>query len=462
MQTYFPHPGSSARPGLSNFCPNLFLLSCLLLAVFTGLSPAYSQDYGTTLPESVETDIEYGTIRYASTPRTDPIALLRDRKDLNLKFNPANGYLNSLLEALRIDPTSQILVFSRTSLNIAIITPETPRAIYFNDTTYLAWTLGSDVIEIASMDPKLGPVFYNLAQNQQTIKFDQQTAQCLRCHDSYSLTGGGVPRFILGSGYTGANGNLVSHEGWILTDPATPLQFRWGGWYVTGKHGNQVHLGNIVVNDPAELQQLESMRNGNLDTLETLLNTSPYLARSSDIVALMVIEHQVYVQNLITRVGYDIRTALQNNPEFQDEVLNGNNEKIDIPDPVNQLIRNISEPLVRAMLMANEAPLTDTIAGSSGYAEWFESQGPYDNQKRSLRELDLQTRLFRYPLSYLIYSAAFDQLPILAKQHIYRRLAEILHSQDQAEEFQYLSGDDKTAILEILNETSPEFTAAIK
>ena len=435
---------------------------CLIQAILLTGQPVAGQSndnssspYGSV--SGTESDIEYGVMRYSTTTRTDPIATLATDNNSGLKFHAERGYLDALLESLQISPASQLLVFSRTSLNIANITPKTPRVIYFNDTTYVAMVPGSGVLEIASMDPHLGPVFYTLEQKEQSKpRFEQQTDQCLRCHDSYSMTGGGVPRFILGSGYTGANGNLVSHEGWILTDTSTPLESRWGGWYVTGKHGKQVHLGNIAVNDPADLFQMESLRIGNITSLETLLNTDPYLAKTSDIVALMVIEHQVEVQNLITRVNYDIRSALDANPELLAESGQDINK---IPDAVARLINDISAPLVGALLMVDEEPLTDTLEGAAAYAEWFTGLGPFDNQGRSLREFDLKTRLFRYPLSYLIYSPAFDNLPDLVKQHIYQRLAMILGNKDK-DEFTHLTTADRTAILAILNETKPEFMAA--
>ena len=70
-----------------------------------------------------------------------------------------------------------------------------------------------------------------------------------------------------------------------------------------------------------------------------------------------------------------------------------------------------------------------------------------------LRDFDLQTRLFRYPLSYMIYDAAFDALPDLAKERIYQRLLEILTGKDQSEAYARLSAADRRAILEIVRET---------
>ena len=448
---YPPDHRNTPMPPLRTY-HSVFFAAGLLLANISSLhSQTPAMTYGGSGQAVPEPDIEYGIMHYSSAPRTDPVTSVDPSR---LRFQSGRGYLDSLLQALGISPTSQILVFSRTSLNVGNITPRTPRAIYFNDQTYVAWVPGSDSIEIASMDPGLGQVFYTLEQTP-GAGFGQQTAQCLRCHDSYTLTGGGVPRFILGSGYTGANGNLVSHEGWILTSPSTPLQSRWGGWYVTGRHGKQVHLGNIVVTDPADLYQLDSLRKGNIDNLEALIDTDPYLTRYSDIVALLVIEHQVEVQNLITRVNYDLRTALADHPEL---LSAPGLHILSVAAPIRQLVENMAEPLVRAMMMVDEQPLTNTVSGESGYSKWFQNQGPRDSRQRSLRKLDLQTRLFRYPVSYLVYSDAFNALPLLARQQVYLRLRELLDGGQLPEGYGRLAEFDREATLSILNETVPEFS----
>ena len=258
-------------------------------------------------------DDEYPTIGYSTTRPTDPVAMLAARLeagDAKLTYAQPRGYLDSLLAALEIDPASQVLVFSQTSLQARRIRPAAPRAIYFNDDVYVAW-VQEGPIEIASMDPKLGAVYYLLEQTPAAApKFAQEFTRCLSCHDSYSLSGGGVPRLIVGSGYTGAGGDLVTHEGWILVTDRTPLKSRWGGWYVTGQHGDQVHLGNVVIRSLTDFERLEELRIGNIETLDHLFDTTAYLTNKSDVVALMVLEHQTNVQNLITRVSYDVQTAL--------------------------------------------------------------------------------------------------------------------------------------------------------
>jgi hypothetical protein len=331
-----------------------------------------------------------------------------------------------------------MLVYSRTSLQVGRILPETPRAIYFNDDSYVAWIPQSPSLEIASFDPELGPVFYTLPQQQaDEPAMERQIGSCLRCHDSYSLTGGGVPRFLLGSGYTGPDGELVSHEAWILTSQATSMRNRWGGWYVTGRHGDAKHLGNIVVQNAEDLQELDSLRIGNVEDLSAFFDTSAYLTPYSDIVALMVLEHQVEVHNLISRLRYE---ALGTEAGIS----------------ADELERQV-ESLVRAMLMVDAIELTAPLDGSSGFAEHFATLGPVDAAGRSLRELDLDTRVFRYPMSYLIYSTAFNALPESVKNAVFARIGEILRATPAQDGFANLSVADRAAIAEILADTLPDF-----
>jgi hypothetical protein len=97
--------------------------------------------------------------------------------------------------------------------------------------------------------------------------------------------------------------------------------------------------------------------------------------------------------------------------------------------------------------------LTEPVRGVSGFSEVFASSGPRDRKGRSLRDLDLKTRLLRYPCSYLIYSEPFDQLPEVARERLYRRLWEVLTGRDNTAKFASLSAKDRKAILEILQDT---------
>jgi hypothetical protein len=400
-------------------------------------------------PRALRYDTEYPAIGYSTTAPSGAIADLEarlERGDLTLDFDGGRGYLDSLLAALEIGVESQVLVFSKTSLQLESINAANPRAIYFNDDTYVAWVPSGQGLEIATLDANLGPVFYTLAADAAAgPKLERKLGECLRCHDSYSLTGGGVPRFITGSGYVDVDGNIAAHEGWILTSDQTPLRSRWGGWYVSGHHGAQVHLGNIAVREVAELERLDELRKGNLDDLDSLLDTEAYASNQSDIVALLVLEHQVHVQNVITRTGWDARTSLTGPA--------GEGSDADATARVAEL----AEPLVEALFLVGETELTDEISGTSGFAEAFIARGPRDAQGRSLRELDLKTRLFKYPLSYLIYSRAFQSLPVAIKDRVFARIDEILSGADTSEAFARLTAAERTAIEEILRATKPDY-----
>ena len=399
---------------------------------------------------------EYPVMRYATRNPTDRVAELRRMiasGQAQLSFEPGQGYLASLLASLDVPVSSQMLVFSGTSLQTGLVSADTPRAIYFGDEVYVAWLQGSDLLEIAAFDPNLGPVFYTLSQEESdTPNVQRQTEMCLTCHDSYGLTGGGVPRFLIGSGPTDERGRMASHEGWFLSTDQTPLSRRWGGWYVTGTHGDQRHAGNIVVrlsDDPAPSGEAT---NGNRTDLSGLLDTDRYLTGHSDIVALMVVEHQIYVHNLLTRVNWEVRTLLAG-PSAQPGRAGSPSQDADL----ESRIATIAEPLVAAMLFVNEATLSGAISGTSGFRADFESRGPFDGNGRSLRHLDLTRRLFRYPMSFLIYSGAFDGLPTEAKEQVFRRVWEVLAGVDRSGRFDHLSVNDRMAILEILRETKEEF-----
>ena len=409
-------------------------------------------------PTMLRYDAEYPTIRYATTPRTDRVAQLQARlaaRETSLRYAEPRGYLDSLLAALEIDASSQVLVFSQTSLQSERIRPSSPRAIYFNDDTYVAWVQGGP-IEIAAMDPVLGQVFYTLEQTAtRTPPFEQKDVQCLACHDSYSLTGGGVPRFLTGSGYIGSRGELMAHEGWILVSDRTPLRNRWGGWYVTGRHGDQVHLGNVVIRSYDDFERLDALRTHDVASLAGRFDTSPYLTDKSDIVALLVFEHQTNMQNAITRLNYDARNLLYAQAQGDGAALEAAQEAFD----------TAVEQLVERALFVGAAEITSPISGDAAFVEQFMSRARRDGQGRSLRDLDLSRRLFRYPASYVLETPAFAALPDVARSAVYTRLAAVLSGPANAADddpFAHLSADDRSAVREILAATTPELAAVLR
>lgn len=384
-------------------------------------------------------DTEYPSIGYGKTPPDDAFTRAMEAA-AELEHDPlGRGYLDSLLKALDIDPASQVLVFSKTSLKQRFITAENPRSLFFNDEVYVGFVPGSSTLEVAAMDPRLGPVFFDFAQSPEApARFEQETGRCLRCHDSYSMTGGGVPRFFLSSVLAGPDGNMVSHELSEITDTSTPLERRWGGWYVTGEHGTQKTLGNFVIRDVSVLREPGFSGLGNLQTLESLVDLARYPRPTSDIVALLVLEHQVEVQNAITRLNYDSRTQLEQGP-------------LD-----TATLDELTLPLLDALFMAHEAPLGAPVTGSSEYADNFTQRGPADSKGRSLRDFDLRTRTFRYPLSYLVYSEAITALAEPVRQHLFGKIRAVLENAPGAPDYPHLAADQRSAIADILRETKPD------
>jgi hypothetical protein len=200
-------------------------------------------------------------------------------------------------------------------------------------------------------------------------------------------------------------------------------------------HGRQVHLGNIVIKTIYDFDKLDELRIGNRATLDGLVDTKPYLTDESDIVALLVLQHQADVQNLITRVSYDAQSPAEKRE-----------------DPLEDTV----ERLLRMMLFVDAVEYTEPISGDAKFAAQFASRAVRDAQGRSLRDFDLTRRLFRYPLSYVIYSQAFDALPADARSMFYARLNEVLTGADTSESFADLSAADRAAILGILRDTKPD------
>jgi hypothetical protein len=418
---------------------------------------------GSQLPN----DAEHEAIAYSSSAPTDSIARLQEKIDdgeVKLVYDEHRGYLPSLLDRLEIPVSSQGLVFSRTSLQVDRISPWTPRAIYFNDDVYVGWVQGGPVVEIASADPNLGAVFYTLSQNESVPpRFERQTTTCLMCHDSSSITGG-VPGFILRSVFPDRYGYVIASVRDGATTDRTPLEKRWGGWYVTGSPGEERHAGNSmsplllheIGNVSHYLSSTDLSSGQNESSLEGRFDTKPYLSPHSDAVALLILAHQSYLHNLITRASYEARKALYDEKLVIEQV--GEPKGAHLTTTLNR-VQRATEPLVRGLLFVKEAPLPSPIEGTSGFASEFSRRGPRDREGRSLRDLDLKRRLFRYPLSYLIYSESFDALPAVVKETVYRRLGEVLRGEDESSEFAHLDASDRAAILAILRDTKPDFSA---
>ena len=370
----------------------------------------------------------------------DPIAKLArqiESGDVTLDYaSDGWGYLQSLLKHLDVKIDSQILVFSKTSFQLTKISPQTPRALFFNDSVAVGSVQDGKVFELISADPVQGLIYYTVdTQKTEKPRFERRFSECLNCH-------GPANGLVVSSVYPAIDGTpFVTGTFFEGIDHRTPLEDRWGGWYVSGTHGAVHHLGNAIARNPDRPFDLEQDGTQNLTSLDSKFDTSKYLVPTSDIVALMTLEHQAHMTNLITAVGQQFRRASAS------DTLDRSKAALD---------RSVDQ-MVEYMLFVDEAPIRDPIKGVSSFTMTFPQRGPRDTHGRSLRDFDLQTRLFRYPLSYMIYSDIFEAMPAVARNRLYHRLYEVLSGKDQSPKFAHLSPADRRAILEILHDTRPGF-----
>ena len=396
-------------------------------------------------------------IQYATRPVDDPVTVLQQRIDKGetaLKYDGELGYLPSVLQALNVSSTSQVLVFSKTSFQAPLIGPHTPRALYFRDNVAVGFVRTGEVLEFAAVDPKQAIRFYTLDQEPVAHPRFKRRDTCLQCHQSSATLG--IPGLMVRSVFPDRNGMPITSAGGFITDHRSPLKDRWGGWYVTGTTGTQVHMGNAVMPDATGAGQPSFEGVSNVTNLDRFIDTSAYLTPHSDIVALMTLEHQTQMENLIIRAGWEARIAMVQNAAFNKAF---GEPETQIRESTAHRIDAAVEELLDYMFFGEETKLTSPIKGTSGFTEYFEKLGPRDSKGRSLRDFDLKTRMFRYPCSFLIYSEAFDSMPQVVKDRLYRRMWEVLSSRDNSPQFAHLSPSDRKAILEILLDTKKDLPA---
>lgn len=413
-------------------------------------------------------------ILYSQSIPNDPVALLQRRLhegEVTLERDPRFGYLPSLLEALSIPPQSQVLVFSKTSMQIHRISPSNPRAIFFNDSVYVGFVPGSEILELAANDPILGAVFYTLdgngkasdsaienpsdSSNDGRVKLTRDRGNCLSCHATTRTEN--VPGYLVRSIYPDRSGRPRTGASSFTTDYRSPWQQRWGGWYVTGSHGSMRHMGNVFAIDRDDPQKIDVELGANQKQLPARVRADLHLLPSSDLVALLVLEHQIRVHNLITRANFETRQAIA-----LDEAMNhALGRSIDYrSESTQRRIAAAANSLAEALLMVDEPKLTAPVAGTGGFRTAFESIGPATADGLSLRQLDLKEQLFKYPLSFLIYTAEFQQLPKEVMQPIQERLiAELSEHPLESNARGLVAKATRPIVRRVLEETLPHWLA---
>lgn len=373
-------------------------------------------------------------------PSDDPVARLQRSLLARGDNVPRPDNLSALLAALEISETSQMLVFARNARQSRQISPDNPRAIYFNDQVSVAWTPGATNYEISAIDPLRGPVFYLVSaadlrrdsaatdataedpspERRNRGPLFQRTDSCLACH--VAETTRHVPGYLVRSMFTTPEGKPES--GLPLVDHTTPYDQRWGGWYVSGEKLPSRHRGNLATAEARRLFETGTTAVPLTDD-QRLRATARQLQGTSDVVALMMHDHQTRFQTLLTRLRYEheLGRPLDTLPDF-----------------------------VRTMLLWNEPPLPHPVAGRADYRAWFESAGP--ETSRPLRQLDLHTRLLRNPLSWLVTTPQFQEMPAPLREAIHAAALRLVVDEDETAPT--LSAADRQLLTEQL---LPQFLA---
>ena len=355
---------------------------------------------------------------------TNVIEVLQQRLDkgeAKLTFaDDGHGYLRSLLAALDVPQESQVLPFTRSSLQFDKISPQHPRALYFNDDLAVGAVHQGKLFEFLVNDRNGALSFYTLdVTKTDKPHFTREDSTCAACH-------GMVNRYALG--WIVANITATADGTPQFTDPGKPFENRWGGWYVTGTSGTMQHRGNVTAEDPLLPFELPENKGMNITDLSGKYDLRETVQPTSDIVALMTLEHQT---------GFSNRVAVLN-IRYPTEPAAANDKLLD--------------EMVSYMTFADEVPLPSPVKGNSTFTDVFAKRGPRDAKGRSLRDFDLQARLFRYPLSYMIYSTSFDSLNPAAKTHLWRKLYDALRQRP--------GGDAAIAILAATKPGLPNYWKA--
>jgi len=337
-------------------------------------------------------------------------------------------------------------------MQIPYIGPRTPRAIYFNDSVYVGMVVGSPIIELIGVDPQLGCVFYTLEREEKDYRLIRDRGQCLSCHATTRTER--VPGVIVRSIYSDKSGRPRSGSSTFITDHRSPFGERWGGWYVTGEHGLMRHLGNIFAMDREDPQRVDSELGANQMQLPSSISSDGRLNNHSDIVALMVLEHQTRLHNLITRANYETRLATQLDKSMN-EALGRSSETVS--DSTKRRIAAVGDALIAGLLFADEFKLLAPVKGTSEFANAFSARGPFDSKGRSFCQLNMQKRMFLRPCSHLILSSQLGALPEPVSQYLRSELSSILTGEKELPKGVRMEKEERQEIREMLRELKPDW-----
>ncbi|MGI8602048.1 MAG: hypothetical protein ACR2OZ_03515 [Verrucomicrobiales bacterium] len=386
-------------------------------------------------------DFEQPPHSYWQRTLNDPFTRLKADLDsgiISLDRTSERAFLVSLLKALDIPSSSQMLVFSTTSLQLRLIRTHNPRALFFNEDVYLGFVPNGQ-IEIVSLDPEVGGIFYlmDIPREDRPLRIER-SARCMNCHAAAETSY--LPGLTIKSSVPGPNGGTVASFRQERVGHAVPFEERFGGWYVTGRHAIPNHWGNLSGRlFEGELTKIP------LDP-GSQFRVEKYPHPSSDILPQLIHEHQAGFVNRVLEASYRTRTALHIS---EGKLSAGQMSELD----------EQSNLLTRYLLFADEAKLPGPVEGDESFREDFLKTRRIASNGLSLKDFDLQTRLFKHRCSYMIYSRVFNGLPAEMKQRVYRRLGEALNTANPEPEYAWLPAAEKNAIRAILKETLSDLPA---
>lgn len=402
-------------------------------------------------PAMAATDLwDLPPLRYSDTAASDPIARLAAEIGAGKRKLPAMNPLERLrfiLKLLDVPEESQVLVYSKTSKQNALINPANPRCIFFNENSYVGYVPGGSM-EVITSDTLLGSVYYLIEAGDESepLRISRDNSDCLSCHGTARTES--VPGVLVRSVFPDAEGQPLLALGTFQIDHTSPLQERWGGYYVTGR-SSLPHLGNRTYTD-TQLREFPTDSPA-LETLDGKIDVSRYLRATSDIVALMVLEHQCLLHNQLVSAAMNYRRIhwLQKSLDPQGDPDAGSAGK-----HADESARRI----VDLLLFENEAQLGENgIDGDPAFQEAFSRRFPKAADGRSLADFQLNDRLFKHRCSYMLYSQAFENLPPRVKSAVLARLKEVLAAEPGPENHPQLKSSERRKISTILAATVPGY-----
>ncbi len=361
--------------------------------------------------------------------------LLKRLKSSSLSLDTHNekAALASLLRELKVPVTSQLLVYSATSLQAGLIRPSNPRALYFSDEVYVGFVPGGR-FEVAAIDPQVGPVFQIVQLDRASGRLQAtRTDRCMNCHAG--ATSNRLPGFTAESVIVMPAGGSLEGFRREQVGHTIPLSERLGGWVVTGAHEHGDHLGNLIgENTPRGVKHVPNPPG-------KLFSWDRYPVSTSDLFNHLVHEHQLAFHNFVTLGQYRTREALAAG-------------KGTLSDQDAAVLDDIARRFVRYILFQNEARLPPGgIKPDPAFARDFAAAAHRIKNGASLRDTDLRSRMFRYRCSYLIHTPSFAALPDEFKKRVLAGLGSALRERGSPPEFDYIPQDEKRAISTILRET---------